>query len=350
MKSLAVLLLFLPVLTMLACVLVMWMSMREQKRLQDTMVKKIKGRPYWRVYLARPAFMKRMFKLVPAECRGVLIDEGDKVRFAGRWEGKGQIFSWSVAKTGSGVEWVGNRSLKAGNLYWAKINSPEGEMYFSADTGFMALPSRQSLQDILFSAFPDFGLDEDEQTDFALEKNPRSKLAMGLILVPAILAMIDTYFISRFEMAEHQLLLLLLSPSILLPALLAGALLGFVLYRWLMGGGVPARESYALAIMAVLSLWVAYVPALKRLDQQMAQKGTQDFAYEVVGVGRLDPIDPGKNQPKLIFRHANEYWSQFEVGDNYEIPMVHGPLGLWQIDRARFDPPILQFYKDHPEL
>jgi len=350
MKLLAVLVLCLPLIAVLVFVLVMWLSLHEQKKLQDAMVRKLKGRPYWRVYLARPSFMQRTLKMLPAECRGVLIDEGDKVRFAGRWEGKGQIFSWSLLKGQAGLEWVGNRSLKAGNLYWAKVNSPEGELYFSADTGFMALPSRQALQDILFSAFPDFELDEEEQVDFALEKNPRSKLTMLLMFIPAVVAMIDTYIISRFEMADHQLFGLILSPAISLPAVLMGGLVGFFLYRWLLGGDVPARESYALALMAVLSIWLAYVPALKRLDQQLAEAGTQDFAYEVVGLGRLEPIDSGKHQPKLIFRTANEYWAQFKEGSAYQIPMVHGPLGLWQIDHAQFDPPVLKFYDDHPDL
>ncbi len=345
MKFLAVFLLSLPVLAVLVLLLVLWGGMREQKKMQDAIVRKVKGKPFWRVCMARSAYIKRGFKLLPGECCGVLIDEGEQLCFAGRWGSSGKTFSWSAAKDELRLEYVGNPSLRSGNLYWAKVQSPEGEVYFAADTGFLALPSRQALQDILFAAFPNFDLDEEEQVDFALNKHPRSRLAMALLFIPVIAAAIDSYIISRYELAEAQVLGLLITPTISLPALLLIGLVGVCSYRWLLGGGVPARESFALAGMAAVSVAIAYVPALKRIDQHLADKGTQDYAYELVGLGKLEPIDPLKGQPKFLFRKANEYWAQFEVGSTYQVPLLHGPLGLWQMDHDRFDPPIRTFYE-----
>ena len=322
---------------------------RRQKKQQDALIDGLRGQRFWRVNLATEGFINKLIRLMPFEAKGVLIDEEDSLRIKGFWQKSGKPVESVWAKSGIKVEWLGNATIRSGNLHWARLATPKGHLYFSADTGMNATNSREALSDIFRAAFPEVELTERHTKDFALEKNPRSLAVMGIFFALMLFAMLDTFIWSNFELADAQLGTLFTKPAVVAAILLGTPALYFATYRFLLGSKVPSRESLALAGMLSLAIVTTTVPALKRVDQYLATNGTQDQPYIVTGLGTLEPMDDSIGLPPLRFRKANEYWSQFKTGEQYPIPMLRGPIGLWQIDHTRFDKPLLDFYDKHSE-
>lgn len=332
-------------LLMLALVLYVFWRQRQMKRRQDEIAKGLKGHRFWRVNLARPAFFARWRRLMPFEAKGVMIDEGDQLRVRGFWRANGRAFESVLRKADCQPIWLGNRSLKAGNMYWGQLRTPRGDLLFSADTGLYALPSRENLMDIFHTVFPEFDLPEEAEQEFALEKNVRSISAMVVFFGLMAFALIDTFFITRYELTDAQLFRMLSQPVALLGALIVLSLAGAGFYRWLSSGRVPARESIALSILTTGVLALATLPIAKRVDQVLASEPSRNYAYHVVQPARLLPADTSQGLPALRFPRARDYWAQFKDGQEYQIPFLRGPLGLWQLDHEKFDPPLRAFYE-----
>lgn len=344
--SMSTLLLALVQLAFLVAILVMFYRHRSLKRRQDALVQELKGVQYWRINVARPRFFRSWLRLLPFEGKGVLIAEGDDaVRMKGFWNKDGHPFDVPIDLRHSRAEWLGNRNLRAGNLYWAQLETPRGTIVFSADTGMNALQSREALSDIFRAVFTGQELTEAQTQDFALEKNPRSVLAMVLFFGLLFFALIDTFAISRFELTDAQIGRILRHPLTWVGTLPAAALAYLLAYRHLLGGDVPARESNVLALMLVAVMTGSALPLAKRIDQVLAQAPSRNYDYRVTGTARLDPVDPTLGLPAMRFPRAKEYWEQFPTGSVYPIPYLRGPMGLWQLDHAAFDAPLRAFYE-----
>eukprot|EP01037_Dinobryon_pediforme_P011797 gene11797-11888_t len=335
----------LPHLLVVALALWMYVRIRAMKQRQDALVKDLKGRHYWRINLARPAFFGRRMRLMAFEAKGVLIDDGEAFRVRGHWAKTGKAFESLVPKSGLKVEWLGNQSIKTGNIHWARLDTPKGQVLFTADTGWSAGPSREALCDIFRSAFPDYPLDEANTHDFALEKNPRSLGATVLFLGLMLFALLDSFVFSSYELTDAQLFSILSSPLTWLVASVGIAALVALCYRFFAAGRIPSRESMALALMLGAVSAGAALPVLKRVDQMLAGSVSEDHAYRLSGTYRLKPIDTTQGLPPLKFPRMRDYWEQWPDGSEHRIPLMHGPLGLWQLDHSKFDPPIVAFYE-----
>lgn len=323
---------------------VVWRN-RAMKKRQDALVQDLEGKRYWRINMAREPFFKRWLRLMPFEAKGVLIDDGAQLRLRGFWLKGAKAFDVSVPKSDCQVEWLGNSTLRSGNLYWAKLTTMRWTLLFSADTGMYALPSREALADIFRSVFPQIPLDSSKTKDFALEKNPRSLTAAVVFLALLLFALIDSFVFNHFELIEAQMGSML-GKTIVVALIMAGvALLAVLLYRWLSKGHVPARESMVLTLMLTMSVVAALLPAAKRVDQLLASQPAQLYAYRMTTPGNLEPVDTKAQLPKLKFPRMQEYWAQFPAAQEHQIPLLRGPLGLWQLDHSVFDPPIIAFYK-----
>ena len=344
LKLLLPLLQGLLLITILIWVLFTLYRTRQHKQHQDALVASLKGQRYWRVNLARPAYFQRWLRLLPFEAKGVLIDEGEYLRVKGHWR-QGGSFDSRFARAHTRVEWLGNRSLKAGNLYWAQLTTPRGALLFSADTGAYALPSREALSDIFRSAFPDHPLDDAITHDFALEKNPASVSAMVVFFALFLFALLDSFAISRYELTDAQLGQILRHPLTWLGVLLGLGAMVPLGWRYLIRASVPARESMVLTMFVALALIGAALPLAKRADQWLASGPTQNYTYRVTTVAHLEPVDTSKGLPRMWFPRAREYWAQYPEGSTYEIPFLRGPMGLWQLDHQAFDPPLMAFYE-----
>ena len=333
--------------TILALVFVLrlYLRVKQFKKQQQKILSRLeKGQPFWRINIARPEFMTRLVRLFPYEASGILVDDGDSFKILGFWQKGSKTVESRLLKSELTVAWLGNTSMRSGNVYWAQLKTPRGSLLISADTGMNALKSREALEDLFRGAFPDVELSDNETADFALEKNLRTRVAMMIFFALAAFALLDTFVFSRFELTDHQLLQFLVNPLAIavLMVIPAGGL--YALYRWLINGDVPARESWTLSSFLVLTCLLAAAPAAKRLDQALAQTPSQDYSYRIAG-SRLEPQDPSLQLPRLNFQKSREYWAQFENGSTYKVPFLRGPLGLWQLDHEKFDKPLLDFYE-----
>lgn len=335
-------------LALLALFVTLYWRNRSMKRRQDMLVDQLRGQRYWRVNLASPAFFKKWLRLMPFEAKGVLIDEGDHLRITGFWLKGARHFDSRIARSQCGAEWLGNRTLRAGNLHWAQLTTPKGPVLFCADTGMNALPSREALADIFRSAFPATPLDVQQTRDFALEKSARSLAVITLFFGLLLFALLDTFVVSHFELMDAQIMAILTHPATWMGAVAALAACGMGVYRFLLAGQVPARESMVLALMLGWTLLGAALPAAKRIDQLLATAPTQNHTYRIIQVAHLAPKDKALGLPALRFPRARDYWQQFPVGSEYAIPLLRGPQGLWQLDHSVFDKPLVAFYEKQP--
>ncbi|HLF98697.1 MAG TPA: hypothetical protein VI457_16265 [Methylococcaceae bacterium] len=122
--------------------------------------------------------------------------------------------------------------------------------------------------------------------------------------------------------------------------------IGWLAYRGLLAGQVPSREALALSGLVAIACAAAALPLLKRVDQALAEMPAQDYRYRVVDtVVHLEPTDTRLGLPRIRFIKAKEFWVQYPVGSEVTIPLLRGPIGLWQLDHERFDPPVVAFYE-----
>lgn len=330
----------------LATFLMVFRKNRRTKNEQDKLVDALKGVRYWRINLARENFYQKWLRFMPFEAKGVLIDEGDSLRIKGHWLKEKNAFESRFQKSQCRVEWLGNRSIKAGNLHWAKLITERGTLLFSADTGINAQASREALADIFRSAFPEFALNSEQTSDFALEKNRRSLTLLLIMAGLGVGGIFNQFFASSWlELTDDQLVRILSFPLTLPLALLASFGVAWCLYLHLSKGRVPSRESIVLSMLMSLILLATAIPLAKRIDQILASSPSENQLYRVKKSGVLEPIATDKGLPKLRFPRSRDYWEQFPEGSEYPIPFVHGPLGLWQLDHSQFDPPLLAFYE-----
>lgn len=333
-------------LPLLAVMLYLFWRNRAMKKSQDMLAQELKGRHYWRINLARPAFYRSWLRFLPFEAKGVLIDDGERLCIKGFWVKGQRAFESTFDKKSATVQWLGNRHLRAGNLHWAQLTTPRGELLFCADTGMYALPSREALSDIFRSVFPDYVLDAQQTADFALEKNPASVRVIALFFALLLFSLIDTFVITRFELVDAQIARIVAHPLTWLGVVGGGGAWMVLVYRHLLGCGVPARESIVLGMFVTSALIGAALPLAKRADQWLASTPTQGYAYQITTPAHLEPVDPALGLPRMRFPRAREFWAQYPEGSEYQIPFLRGPLGLWQLDHTVFDPPLIAFYEN----
>jgi hypothetical protein len=318
---------------------------RQLKVQQQRLLSQLKGKQYWRINIARPQYLKTWWRLLPHEATGVLIAEGERLILKGFWHKSGQSVESSFLQSQVSIKWLGNYSLRAGNVYWASLQTPKGTLFLSADTGLNALQSREGLEDIFRGAFPDYELAEEQQTDFALEKNPYALATIVLFFALMAFAAIDTYVVNRYELTDVQILRILSHLLTWLAVLVLGGGIYAMVYRLLTHRQIPARESLALSGLLVTMLLVAALPMAKRVDQILASEPSTEYDYLIEDAVKLVPKDPSLGLPNLRFPRSRDYWAQFPPGAGYKIPFLHGPLGLWQLDHEKFDAPLVAFYE-----
>ncbi|UCU98110.1 hypothetical protein [Acidovorax radicis] len=327
-----------------ACLVWMLWQNRQQKKLQDALVKPLKGKRFWRIHLAKPSYHTSFWRFSSVEATGALIDEDDKIHFLGFRLNNKKSVDIVLNKSDVTIHWLG-RQMSKGPFYWAECASPQGSLLFCADSRNV-MQSREMLRDILNSAFPALEFDEAATADFALEKNPRSVATMVTFFGLFFFSMIDSFVISRYELTDSQIVSLIFNPLVMATTLLAVSALGFLTFQWLRRGGVPSMESWGLVALLAATCLGAALPGAKRVDQWLADAPSQEYRYRIVEIARLEPVAPRRGLPVMRFPRGKDYWEQFPVGSEYSIPFLQGPLGLWQLDHELFDPPLRKFYEE----
>lgn len=318
--------------------LVVWVALkaRRAKRLQDQLIAALDpdaGDAWFRVNVSRPAQFARLLKLLAFEARGILVNSADHVRILAVLP-SGERIDRSFIKHELGLRWVGNAGLASFNLHWIGIGPVDGGLMVSADTGFNALQSREATADICRIIDPRFRLPGVALSEFALEKNPASLLA-----VLAFFGLLAFTFFDGVVWNQNELLEFGKAAW----GTVAAPLLALPVYAGLARRRVPSRESMTLAALIGLGVAGAYIPAIKRLDQWMAAGGAVPVAYRLGPNASLEPVSPGP--PKINYSSRKEYWQQFKEGSIHHFDLTHGPLGLWQLDHTKLDGELKKFYE-----
>lgn len=317
----------------LSALLVILIRVRQARRRQDRLLDELRATPNWtRVYMSRPAHFARRFKLLSYEARGLLIDEGETVRALGELANGGRI-DRRYRKDRMDLQWSGNARLADGNLHWITIGQGDDALAISADTGLNAAVSRDATADIVRRIAPDLELPRSATVEFALEQNRRS-----------LWVVIAFFVIGGFALFDGAVLNdnLLLDWSIAGMAPLFG-LLGLACYPMLTRGGVPARESWTLSILLGMALASAFVPLAKRVDQWAAGSSRITVVYKLQAGGRFIPVNSAA--PEIDYAQYREYWQQFEPGSEHAFQLLHGPLGLWQLEQTHLRERLRVFYE-----
>jgi hypothetical protein len=312
---------------------------RRTKKLQQALLDELKPelaqRRWFRINLSGQPFFERRMKLLGYESKGLLIDQGDHLRIVAV-QLDGQRIEHAVPKAPGAIRWLGNMTLGASNLHWLAASDGSHTVMISADTGMNALASREATADMVRAVLPEQSLDPSALQEFALEKNQATRIAVVLLLAILMLTLFD------MTVSEHQLL----KPRSLYPIGVVVGLLGLLAYPLLTRRKVPAREAMFLSAMLCAVLGGGFTSAALRLDQGLSG-GPVATPYRLVSGARLEPLEPGP--PEVTLNHVREYWAQFEPGSLHELDIVHGPLGIWQLDRSRLNALTRAWYRREDE-
>jgi hypothetical protein len=311
-----------------------YLKSRRAKKSQNGLVKSLEGTDYlnwFRVKLSTPAFFRKRMKLVGFESSAVLVNTMDHVRVIAELR-TGERLDRSYPKKELQLAWIGNPGLASSNMHWLSLGLGQQQIMISADTGFNAVQSREATADICRMIDPAFKLPELATSDFAIEKNKASLGLVAAFFGLLAFALIDGFFLNKYELVKYGNFLLLL-PAMMVFAIPA--------YFFMVRNQVPSRESLTLSILFAMGLGIALVPVMKRADQLLAQTA-QSYQYKLIKGGELQAVTAGP--PDLYFRRTTEYWSQFEPGSLHEFKLIHGPLGLWQLDRGDLNADFRKFY------
>lgn len=322
-------------LVLLVFLLPVFRHQRRTKRGQEALLRELQPvlgtRRWFRVNVSRPAAYRRILKMLPFEGKGLLIDEGDQLRLVAVLRGDKRLERlWP--RRPEALRWVGNASLSAGNLHWLALGHGDDGVMVCADTGMNALQSREATADILRALLPDAPLAAGALTEFALEKNRAALSVCALFLVALCLTLLD------LALSEHELL----SPRHLYPVTVLLGLTGLLAYPLMVARRVPAREAMVLSGLLAIALGGGFTRGVLRLDQWLAG-GAVATDYRLEGGARLVPVRPGP--PPVSLRQVRAYWDQFDAGSVHTLDIVHGPLGLWQLDRRRLNATTRDWYQ-----
>jgi len=316
-----------------AIVAIVVIKMSRQKKAQERIVSWVgspgsglAGAPWYRIKFSRPDFHARIKWTTGCEGRGVLVSEPHQVRVLGLLD-SGERLDWRYPKNALALQWLGSQGMRSSNMHWFALGAGARQIMLTADTGMYAVPSRQNTADICRNIAPDFELPASAQSEFALEKNPATLTAMIIMLALLAFAVIDGIMLNRYELLDEGRSLWVLPVLFLAPLLLT---------YWLLSRSrqaVPWRESIIVSMLVGIACGAAYLPALKRIDQYLAAEGSQPYAYQLDDDGLFTPVDQGLPE----FHGRKRDWSAIKKGDTYELFLLHGPLGLWQLDAAKLD-------------
>lgn len=322
-----------------------WISVRKAKltkQAQDQLVDSLvrEGFNNWcRVYVARAPHFSKSHTLVQFEARGVLVNLQDQVRLIAEFP-SGERLDKTYPKENLRLRWIGKKWPANSSLAWIAIGSDEDKLMLSADAASNALQSSEATADMCLRIDTEFRLPDNARSEFALEKNLVSLTVVLAFLLLLTFALVDGIALNKYKLLATASMQFGF-PILGLPALM---LCVFPVYRLLARAKVPVKESLTLSLLVSIALCLAYVPAIKRIDQLLSDTGFQSFAYRLEKKASLEPLSSGP--PRIDYAGRKEYWAQFNEGSIHHFDLVHGPLGLWQLDHSESDQKMRQFYEE----
>ena len=308
---------------------------RAQQRLIDAAEAAKPWHPWFRVMLARPAHFNRWLKWVPFEAKGILVFASDHVSLLAEMP-SGEKLDLNVPRDQWNIEWIGSDGIRSGHRFWFRISYAEHSFYVTADVSALTdLRARQEATvDLCRQLAP--GVSPPPPAfpyGYALEKNPAALSVVVAFFVLFFYALIDGFVSNPYELLNED------RVRNLMPFAIIAAV---PCYFWLTKREVPTAESGILAVLLAAVTYAATYPAIKRVDQALSD-GPHRYEYRLLSNKTLEPVDA--ELPKLDYSFRPEYWAQFDVGSIHTFELIHGPIGLWQLDRRPLRNAMRDFYE-----
>jgi len=169
---------------------------------------------------------------------------------------------------------------------------------------------------------------------FALDKHPRTRAIVVAFFVMGLYALFDGLFIGKEVYVEAPFYAFYVISGIV------GAGIAML---WQQRGNVPRVESAVLAILLGISIGLAEIPGLLRLNALTDTSGIQSYDYELVSHGTFRSTRPGL--PDIHFIKYPDYWAQFQVGQQQVFNLRKGGLDFWQLDMAPVYSAMRDYYR-----
>lgn len=300
------------------------------------------------VWVSRPAFIS-FWRLWPVEGAGVLVHGPGGVRvLAETWAG-GRL-ERAFPGLPVVVRWRPRGWSSAFRKIWMTLGPTGQELLVCAADSLgtpRAFQANRPLYELLATGRP-IPPRAQGPGEYALDRHPRAQWVVVAFFALLAYGLIDGYFTNPLDLLNRRALI---GPAA--GVLVLGLGLGLWMAQGLTRSGVPRADARGLALMWVLALVGAGLPALKRLDAALAGQPVT-ITYRLEGGGRLHAVVPdgvmpdgvmpdgvvpdgavlGSAPPPLNYSRVAEYWAQFAEGSEHEFSLWHGPLGLWQLDNT----------------
>lgn len=311
---------------------------RYHKTIQNNLFERFReeiGDNGWRrIYVSRPDFFRKRLKFFSYEGRGILINHPDHIKIVSSLR-DGTLLERNYPKNCLALQWLGSPNFASANLHWISLGQGDDSLMLSADTGLIAVQSREETADVCRMIDRRFVLPETATKEFALERNKASLSVVFLFFALIAFAIVDGAVLNKHKLLNNTMLPWII-PSMLIFAIPC--------YLVLTKHKVPWRESYALSLLIAIALSASCVPAIKRLDQFLPGSSMASYEYKLLGAAKFEPITAGL--PPLNLRNVKEYWEQFDKGSIHNFELIHGPLGLWQLDETELNRKYKLFYTE----
>lgn len=300
-----------------------WRARRGQDDILRAWTPGLGGRPWFRILLSRQVAIGRAYQAVPVDGRGLLIDEGSQLRLVaclGRGERLERVYQPGAAN----LRWFVTGGASSVSLHWLCIGPPDSMLLLCADIGRNPRQSKEATAAILRTLKPDEPEEAAAAHEVALDEKPAAQIVAGVFIGAVGLSVLDMAWSAHEVLAMERLALIAASLG----------MTGLLAYRWLIRARVAALDAVVLCGFLVVGLAAGFARGALRLDLWLAD-GAVPTAYRLEGHARLVPVTPGP--PQVSLPQFQAYWDQFDPGTVHPLDLVHGPLGLWQLDRRRLE-------------
>ena len=167
---------------------------------------------------------------------------------------------------------------------------------------------------------------------FDLARHKGLLALVALFSMAGLYALIDTFFVRRY---------LALESLPVLPFLLVGTLTA--LAAWRLGQGAPRLEHSVVGVLVVAACLAATQPATLRVNASTANMETH--SYVSLGGGRF--AAPNERLPAVDLSGLDvaEYWAAHPPGTPWDLTLLRGGAGFYQLDLAPIYERTRQFYR-----
>jgi hypothetical protein len=313
---------------------------RAQNRLVKLAEQTFPQHSWFRINVSRPGHFKRWWKSVYYETRGIIVVAEDHIRVLAEFP-SGEAIDRSLPRDEVKFEWVAATPGQNGNCAWLRLTHAGEVLYISRNISFgwntsMARDSSLATADLCRLLAPDVTQTPSASIGYALEKNPASLGVAIAFFVLLAYGLLDGFFINSYRLVNVDRIYYL--GLFVLPVAIP-------CYYWLTRRDVPGPESSILAMLLAGVLAGASYPSVKRVDQLFADP-PRTYDYRLLADQTLEPINP--ELPGLDYAFRKKYWQQFDTGSIHKFPLIHGPLGLWQVDLTDMQESMRKFYGGRP--